>query len=151
MEAISSSSLQIQRFSETSWGIPCAKTSTNHCPLLRINWTTAKTPSLRCASRVSALAHDKSDEGSGEEASRINNDNGVLGFVPEETLSLSQVKQGKEKQSKGCLFLSILIIFISSVSSYSKFFFSLLGLDVDNWDTRLFLKVPYFGISILGL
>lgn len=122
MEAISSSSLQIQRFSETSWGIPCAKTSTNHCPLLRINWTTAKTPSLRCASRVSALAHDKSDECSGEEASRINNDNGVLGFVPEETLSLSQVKQGKEKQSKGCLFLSSLFLYLLFPRIQSFFF-----------------------------
>ncbi|KAI3455731.1 hypothetical protein Pfo_012394 [Paulownia fortunei] len=94
MEALSGSALQIQRFSESSLGIQYTKTSSKHCALLRISPSSAKTPSLRCASRVSALAQEVPDEGSGEEDSRLNNDNGVLSLVSEETLALSQSING---------------------------------------------------------
>ncbi|KAL7100413.1 hypothetical protein ACP275_09G144200 [Erythranthe tilingii] len=90
MEALSGSGLQIQRLPETSWGIQCSKISRKQLPSLKINPSSAKTPSLRCASRVSALAREVSDDGSGEEDTRMDNDNGVLGFVPEESLPLSQ-------------------------------------------------------------
>ncbi|KAL8043622.1 hypothetical protein ABFX02_09G128028 [Erythranthe guttata] len=94
MEALSGSGLQIQRLPDTSWGIQSSKISRKHSPSLKINLSSAKTPSLRCAARVSALAREVSDDGSGEEDTRMNNDNGVLGFVPEETLPLSQSVNG---------------------------------------------------------
>ncbi|KAL7100415.1 hypothetical protein ACP275_09G144200 [Erythranthe tilingii] len=94
MEALSGSGLQIQRLPETSWGIQCSKISRKQLPSLKINPSSAKTPSLRCASRVSALAREVSDDGSGEEDTRMDNDNGVLGFVPEESLPLSQSVNG---------------------------------------------------------
>lgn len=100
MEALSSSALQIKRFSDRSSGIQIAKTSNKHCAFLRISPTS--THSLRRASRVSALAREVSDDG--EEDSRLDNDNGVVRLVSEETLSLSQVTRKKKIRRKVCNF-----------------------------------------------
>ncbi|CAA0829539.1 Pyridoxamine 5-phosphate oxidase family protein [Striga hermonthica] len=106
MEALSSSALQTQRFKDNSLLIRTPKTSSKHCALLRVGPSLYNTPSLR-VSRVSALAHEVSDEDSGKEGSRSNNDNGVLGLVSEETPLLSEgdtdvtnLKQSSEKDVK---------------------------------------------------
>ncbi|GER53683.1 pyridoxamine 5'-phosphate oxidase family protein [Striga asiatica] len=93
MEAVSSSALQIQRFKENSLLIHTPKTSNKHCALLRVGPSLCNTPYLR-VSRVSALAHEVPDEDSGKEGSRLNNDNGVLGLVPEEITLLSESVNG---------------------------------------------------------
>ncbi|KAL8466513.1 hypothetical protein ACS0TY_035554 [Phlomoides rotata] len=87
MEAISSSAFQIQKFPD---GIHCAITTNKQCALLRISPSSARTPSLRCAPRVSALSREVSDDGSGEDDSRFDNENGALRLVSEESLSLPQ-------------------------------------------------------------
>ncbi|KAL8466515.1 hypothetical protein ACS0TY_035554 [Phlomoides rotata] len=102
MEAISSSAFQIQKFPD---GIHCAITTNKQCALLRISPSSARTPSLRCAPRVSALSREVSDDGSGEDDSRFDNENGALRLVSEESLSLPQgdsdLLQGKEKDVTG--------------------------------------------------
>lgn len=93
MEAISSSALQIQKFPDTSLGLHSAKNTNKQCALLRIAPTSARTLPLRCAPRVSAVVREVSDDGSGEDDSRLDNDNGALRLVTEESLSLSQVRK----------------------------------------------------------
>ncbi|XP_057769752.1 uncharacterized protein LOC130989697 [Salvia miltiorrhiza] len=100
MEALSSSALQIKKFSDMSSGIQTAKTSNKHCAFLRVSPSSNKTQSLRRVSRVSALAREVSDDGSGgEDDSRLDNDNGVLRLASEETLSLSQGNSSDLQQS----------------------------------------------------
>ncbi|KAH6831720.1 Pyridoxamine 5'-phosphate oxidase family protein [Perilla frutescens var. hirtella] len=100
MEALSSSALQIKRFSDKSLAIQSAKTSNKRCSSLRISPSSNKTPSLRRVSRVSALAREVSDDGSGgEDDSRLDNDNGVLRLASEETLSISQVNSDLQRSS----------------------------------------------------
>ncbi|GFP79230.1 hypothetical protein PHJA_000066500 [Phtheirospermum japonicum] len=100
MEALSNSALQIKRFSENSLLIKTAKTSNKHCALLRVSPNFTNTPSLRRAPRISALAHEVSDGGGEEDTSRLNNDNGVLGFVSDETLFLSQGNSDLKQSSE---------------------------------------------------
>ncbi|KAL0441267.1 UNVERIFIED_CONTAM: hypothetical protein Sradi_0065600 [Sesamum radiatum] len=102
MEALSGSAFHIQRFSDSSaFAIPHAKTTANHSFALRITPAFAKTSSLRCASRVSALAPQVPGESGDEEDARFNNDNGVLSLVSDENLSVpegnSDLKQSSEK------------------------------------------------------
>ncbi|XP_042021481.1 uncharacterized protein LOC121768935 [Salvia splendens] len=85
MEALSSSGLQIKRFSDRSSAIQTAKISNKYCAVLKISPSFSKTQSLRWVSRVSAVASDH-----GEEDSRLDSDNGVVRFVSDETLSLSE-------------------------------------------------------------
>ncbi|KAL0414956.1 UNVERIFIED_CONTAM: hypothetical protein Slati_3327500 [Sesamum latifolium] len=95
MEALSGSAIQLQRFSDTSaFAIPHAKNTANHSLSFRIIPTFAKTSSLRCASRVSALAPQVSGEGSDEEDARSNNDNGVLSLVSDGNLSVPESING---------------------------------------------------------
>ncbi|CAA0821195.1 Pyridoxamine 5-phosphate oxidase family protein [Striga hermonthica] len=100
MEALSSSALQIQRFSESSLLTHAPKTSNKHCSFLRVGPSLTATPSFRCVSRVSALAHEISDDDGGKEDARLNCDNGFPGFVPDESLLLSEgdtsLKQSSE-------------------------------------------------------
>lgn len=88
MEALSNSSLQIKRFSDRSSAIQTAKISNKHCAALKISPSFTKTQSLRCVSRVSAVASDH-----GEEDNRLDSDNGVVRFASDETLSLSEVRR----------------------------------------------------------
>ncbi|XP_042025502.1 uncharacterized protein LOC121772449 [Salvia splendens] len=85
MEALSSSSLQIKMFSDRSSAIQTAKISNKHCAVSKVFPSFTKKQSLRCVSRVSAVASDH-----GEEDSRLDSDNGVVRFVSDETLSLSE-------------------------------------------------------------
>ncbi|KAL6585283.1 hypothetical protein OROMI_004572 [Orobanche minor] len=106
MEALSSSGLQIQRFSENSVLIHSAKTSSKHRAFLRVSPSLSGTSSLRCASRISALSHEISDEDGGQEDSRLSNDNGVLGLPPDETLLLSQGNSDVKQNSENDIYLS---------------------------------------------
>ncbi|XP_047967193.1 uncharacterized protein LOC125211440 isoform X2 [Salvia hispanica] len=94
MEALSSSGLQIKRFSDRSSAIQTAKISNKHCAVFKISPSFSKTQSLRCVSRVSADASDH-----GEEDSRLDSDNGVVRFVSDQTLSLSEGNSPDLQQS----------------------------------------------------
>ncbi|KAL3825016.1 hypothetical protein ACJIZ3_021045 [Penstemon smallii] len=94
MEALTSSTLQIPRFSDSCSATQYIRTSKKHCCSLRINSSVAKTPSLLCASRVSALSRAVSDEGGDEEDGGLGNDNGIFNLVSEETHSSPQSING---------------------------------------------------------
>ncbi|KAL3632809.1 hypothetical protein CASFOL_025793 [Castilleja foliolosa] len=97
MEALSSSAVQIQRFSEN---LSLIKTAKTHCAFLKVSPSFANTPSLRRAPRISALAHEVSDEGGEEDISRLKNDNGFMGLVSGETIISSQGNSDLKQSSE---------------------------------------------------
>ncbi|KAL2516141.1 Pyridoxamine 5'-phosphate oxidase family protein [Forsythia ovata] len=98
MEALSSSTLQILKFSESSPAIQSIKISSKHCGSLKMNLNLPKTANLGCGFRV--FAREISDEDGGEEESITENDNGGFNLVTEESVSLSQGNSDFEQSSE---------------------------------------------------
>ncbi|XP_051148061.1 uncharacterized protein LOC127263130 isoform X2 [Andrographis paniculata] len=111
MEAVSA---QIQGFSETFLAFHFTKPNSRHCVFFKFRPCVARTPTLRCACRVSAFAQKMSDDGGGEEYSRLDDDNGVLGSVSEDALSSTQ----GNSDLRECSGKDIKLITSSLVASY---------------------------------